>query len=125
MISEIYYSFGLLMAFVALVFGLYEFSLPRWRARLSIWRLGYRIIMAVMRKPAKPVAKWRVRWARLRGGFWILLSAVWFVSLHPQLRLLSQDLYDPDVHRWQVDKGDGLRWPPLSRQILGQVKVDC
>lgn len=107
MIQLLVYLFYSGVAVLVLLYGLFSFLVPRLRARLSFWRLGYRIVMALRHKPAKPVALWRVRWARLVGAACLILAAVWLTNLHPQVRILSQSLFDPAVHHWQAENGDG------------------
>lgn len=76
-------------------------------ARLSLTRLIQRILAALRRRPAKPVPRWLVRWTRIEGILLLALGAVWFVNLHPQVRLLPQPPYDSALHRWQAELPDG------------------
>ena len=115
MIQIMLYSTYSVIALLVLFYGLYCLLLPGLRARLSFWRLGYRIVMAVRRRPAGPVARWRKRWARTVGACCLVLALVWLANLYPQVRLLSQPLYDPAVHRWQAENGDGA---PGEARIL-------
>lgn len=102
-IGEVY----LLITSIALLYGLYCFFLPRWRARLSIWRLFYRVVMAVRRRPAKPVSRFRIAWMRIVGALCLAAGVTWTAQLRPQIRLLREPLYSPSEHRWQAEQGDG------------------
>ncbi len=101
---------------LVLTYGLYCLLLPRLCARLSLWRLGYRIIMAILRKPAKPVAQWRVWWARCVGALCLAVSVVWMVNLHPQIRILPPPPQDPAAYHWRVENDDGS---PEKARVLG------
>jgi CubicO group peptidase (beta-lactamase class C family) len=92
---------------ITILYGLYCFLLPRWRARLSLWRLLYRIVMAVRRKPAKPISRFRIVWMRSVGALCLVIGITWLVQLHPQFRTLQTPLYTPTEHRWQAQATDG------------------
>lgn len=105
----------LVLAGLAILYGLYCLLLTRWRARLSFWRLFYRIFMLIRRKPAKPPWIWRIRWLRAVGVVSLFIGLIWLTQLHPEIRWLSKPLYDPNVHHWQVENGDGS---PSEQRIL-------
>ena len=116
MLDMMLYIVYLGVAVLVLTYGLYCSLLPRLRARLSFWRLGYRIVMAILRRPAKPVAQWRVWWARGVGALCLAMAAIWMVSLHPQIRILPPLPQDPAAYRWRAENGDGS---PEEARVLG------
>ena len=97
----------ILLTSLVILYGLYCFILPRWRARLSLGRLLYRIVMALRRMPAKPVSRFRVLWMRTVGALCLALGVLWLVQLHPHVRVLHKPLYLPAEQRWQAEQDAG------------------
>lgn len=118
MIQFALYGLYAIVTLLVLFYGLYSFLLPGLRARLSLWRLLYRVYCAIRRKSAKPVARWRMWWARGVGAVCLIIACIWLVNLHPQICIFSQPLYDPAVHHWQVENGAGS---PEEAQVLKQL----
>lgn len=121
MVQLVVYACYSLVAIGLLLYGLYGLLLPRWRARLSLWRLAYRIVMVFRRKPAGPVARWRLYYVRGVGVLCVTLGTVWLANLHPQIRFLSEPLYTPGVHRWLAENGTGVPEETRELERLGEV----
>lgn len=115
MIQLFLYGAYTIIAVLVLIYGLYCFLFPKLRARLSIWRLLYRLYVAIRRRPVQPIARWRIWWARGVGVLCLTVACVWLVNLHPQIRFFSQPLYDPSANHWQVENGNGT---PEEAQLL-------
>ena len=114
------YAVYLAAAVFVLVCGLASVLFPVLLTRLSLGRLAYRILMALRRRPARPVAGWRVRWTRIEGVLCLALAAAWLASLHPQVRLLPPP-YDPALHRWQAELPEGTGQERREIGILTEV----
>jgi len=101
-------TYGVVTLVAAFVFlgGLYYILLPRIQARLSLSRLMYRIVMALRRKPAKPVSNKRIWYIRVEGLITLCVGLLWLTQLHPQIRLLREPLYEPAVHQWHAEQPD-------------------
>lgn len=95
-----------LIAVFMIAAGLFYLMFPRLKARISLVRLVYRIVMALRERPAKPVSSRRVKLIRLDGAVTLAVGLIWLTQLHPQVRLISPPLYDAAVHQWQAENGD-------------------
>lgn len=120
MIQLVLYLSYAAVALLLLLYGLPGFLFPRFRAWFSLTRFAYRILMAVLRRPPRPPARWRIHWNRLEGLFCILLAVFWLVNLHPELRLLPRPLFDPAVHPWQPEHPDGTEEERADLERLNQ-----
>ncbi len=118
MVQFVLYGAYSIITVIVLLYGLYSFLFPRFRARWSIWRLIYRAYCMIRHRPAKPVARWRICWARGMGAVCLFVGCVWVVNLHPQLRHMPQPLYDPVVHHWLAENADGS---PEEARVLQQL----
>ncbi len=121
MIQSRAYETYLTIALVVLACGLFELLLPRWGARLTLRRIVYRTLMAIRRKAAEPLSPKSIRNARRFGAFLLILSCVWLVSLHPQVRWLSFPLYEPGLQRWQAVPEDRSYEASSELERLDQV----
>lgn len=109
----------LFVSLLIFLYGAYCFTFPRLRARLSVWRLSYRVTMAIRHKQPKPVSHWRIWWARGVGLLCLIIGTIWLVSIHPQIRLSSHKLYDPSIHQWKAE--NAVETPEKAR-VLTQLE---
>lgn len=75
---------------------------PRITVRFLPYRLLYRICMALLRWPAKPVSD-KTLGTRFEGLTMIFLAVLWWTQLNPQVWWLREPLYDPQIHQWHTE----------------------